>query len=99
MRQCKHRRGLVPSGVDAGNLVKLHKHSERSMSTAEGAAFQPAGGLLAQLDLLRIELAGPVAHVRLNRPAKRNAISDTLITQLHTAFVNLPEQTRAAVLT
>lgn len=61
--------------------------------------FTPATGLLAQLDLLRIEFAGPVAHLRLNRPAKRNAISDTLITQLHTAFVNLPEAIRVAVIT
>jgi enoyl-CoA hydratase/carnithine racemase len=36
--------------------------------------------------------------VRLARPAKRNAINDTLIAQLHTAFVNLPEETRAVVL-
>ncbi|MGM9486692.1 crotonase/enoyl-CoA hydratase family protein [Ideonella sp. YS5] len=69
------------------------------MSIPEGLVFQPAGGLLAQLDLLRIELAGPIAHLRLNRPAKRNAISDTLITQLHTAFVNLPEDIRVAILT
>ena len=41
--------------------------------------------------------AAPVLHVRLNRPAKRNAISDPLIQQLHTAFVNLPEGVRAAV--
>jgi enoyl-CoA hydratase/carnithine racemase len=37
--------------------------------------------------------------VRLNRPAKRNAISDPLIQQLHTCFVNLPEAARAVVLT
>jgi enoyl-CoA hydratase/carnithine racemase len=60
--------------------------------------FTPATGVLAELSLLRVETAGPVAHVRLNRPAKRNAISDTLITQLHTAFVNLPATVRAAVL-
>jgi (methylthio)acryloyl-CoA hydratase len=36
--------------------------------------------------------------VRLNRAAKRNAISDTLIAQLHTAFVNLPPEVRAVVL-
>jgi enoyl-CoA hydratase/carnithine racemase len=48
--------------------------------------------------LLQIGLAGSVAHVRLNRPAKRNAISDDLIAQLHTAFVNLPTDIRAAVL-
>jgi (methylthio)acryloyl-CoA hydratase len=69
------------------------------MSHATDADFRPAGGLLGQLDLLRIELAGPVAHVRLNRPAKRNAISDTLITQLHTGFVNLPDDVRCAIVT
>lgn len=61
--------------------------------------FQPAGGLLARLDLLRVETAGPLVHVRLNRPGKRNAISDALVTQLHTCFVNLPAQARVAVVT
>ena len=60
--------------------------------------FAPAGGLLAELPLLRIETAGPLVHLRLNRPAKRNAINDALIAQLHTAFVNLPSGTRAVVL-
>ena len=59
--------------------------------------FQPVSGLLASLDLLQITQAGAVVHVRLSRPAKRNAISDTLIQQLHTAFVNLPSDARAAV--
>jgi (methylthio)acryloyl-CoA hydratase len=58
----------------------------------------PATGLLATLDLLSISFTGPVAHLRLNRPAKRNALSDTLIQQLHTAFVNLPDSVRAAVI-
>ncbi len=58
----------------------------------------PATGLLAQLPLLKIELDGPVAVVRLNRPVKRNAISDELIAQIHTAFVNLPGEVRAGVL-
>ncbi len=62
-------------------------------------AFQPATGLLASLDLLQIETAEAVAHVRLNRPAKRNAVNDTLVAQLHTAFVNLPAEVRAVVLT
>ena len=61
-------------------------------------SFVPASGLLAQLDLLRIESAGPIVHLRLMRPAKRNAISDKLIQQIHTAMVNLPEATRAVVL-
>jgi (methylthio)acryloyl-CoA hydratase len=63
-------------------------------------AFQPlqAGGPLAALPLLRLEAAGPVLHVRLNRPAKRNSISDELLAQLHTVFVNLPKDIRAAVI-
>ncbi|HEX7383101.1 MAG TPA: enoyl-CoA hydratase-related protein, partial [Burkholderiaceae bacterium] len=62
-------------------------------------AFVPATGALAALDLLRIEAAGPVLHLRLDRPAKRNAVNDTLVAQLHTAVVNLPAETRAIVLT
>ncbi|MBI5258014.1 MAG: crotonase/enoyl-CoA hydratase family protein [Burkholderiales bacterium] len=62
------------------------------------AEFTPAGGLLATLDLLQISQAGAVLHVRLARPAKRNALSDTLIQQLHTTFINLPEGVRAAVI-
>jgi enoyl-CoA hydratase/carnithine racemase len=58
----------------------------------------PATGLLSQLPLLRIETAGPLVHLRLMRPAKRNAINDALIAQLHTAMVNLPQEARALVL-
>jgi enoyl-CoA hydratase/carnithine racemase len=61
-------------------------------------AFAPIPGLLATLDLLQVTQAGAVAQVRLNRPAKRNAISDALIQQLHTCFVNLPEDVKAVVL-
>ena len=60
--------------------------------------FHPAAGLLASLALLRIEIGGAVAHIRLNRPAKRNAINDALVAQLQTAFTNLPEAVLAAVL-
>ena len=60
--------------------------------------FQPVAGLLAALDLLCIERRDAVLHIRLNRPAKRNAINDTLVAQLHTAFVNLPESARVVVL-
>jgi enoyl-CoA hydratase/carnithine racemase len=48
-------------------------------------------------DLLRVEHDGPIAHLRLNRPDKRNAISDRLIAVLHSAFIGLPEATRAVV--
>jgi enoyl-CoA hydratase/carnithine racemase len=45
---------------------------------------------LAGLDLLQLERAGPVLHVRLNRAAKRNSISDQLLAQLHTVWLQLP---------
>jgi enoyl-CoA hydratase/carnithine racemase len=60
--------------------------------------FTPATGLLASLHLLEISLSGAVAHVRLNRPAKRNAINDTLVAQLQTTFINLPAEVGAVVL-
>ena len=59
--------------------------------------FVPVVGLLSTLDLLAIRQSGPVLHLQLNRPAKRNAISDGLIQQLHTAFVNLPATVKAVV--
>ncbi len=61
--------------------------------TLNASASASASGL----DLLRVEHDDAVTHIRLNRPAKRNAISDALITQLHSAFVNLPAPTRAVV--
>ena len=60
--------------------------------------FTPAGGALAGLDMLRVEFAGAVAHVELHRPAKRNAISDAMLQQLHSALLNLPHDVRAIVL-
>ena len=53
----------------------------------------------AALNLLHLERAGPVLHVRLNRPAKRNSISDELLTQIHTVWVNMPGDIRAAIIT
>src|SRR5678816_498462 len=67
-------------------------------SDAALAAAAPLPATLASLDLLRIESRGAVLHVRLNRPQKRNAVSDALVAQLHTCFVNLPAATRAVVL-
>ena len=68
------------------------------MSSASSRESAPLPAVLAALDLLRIETAGAVLHLRLNRPDKRNAVSDALVAQLHTAFVNLPEAARAVVL-
>jgi len=60
--------------------------------------FQPQSGPLSGLDLLRLERGGPVFHLRLNRPAKRNSVSDEMLRQIHTVFVNLPADVRALIL-
>ena len=63
--------------------------------------FQPLqvqDGPLASLSLLRLEQAGAVLHLRLHRPAKRNSISDELLAQIHTVFVNLPSAIKVVVL-
>ncbi|MDE2399242.1 MAG: enoyl-CoA hydratase/isomerase family protein, partial [Burkholderiales bacterium] len=61
-------------------------------------AFAPATGALAELSLLRVEVGAALVHLRLMRPAKRNAVNDTLIRQIHSAMINLPAETRAVVL-
>ena len=48
-------------------------------------------------ELLRVEHDGAVTHLRMCRSAKRNAINDELIARIHTAVINLPESTRAVV--
>jgi len=47
---------------------------------------------------IHLEIRGPVAVVRLSRPAKRNALSDGLVAELRHVFENLPDTVRAAVL-
>ena len=53
---------------------------------------------LAALDLLSIGRVDAVMHIRLNRPSKRNALNDGLIAQLHSAFLQLPADIGAVVL-
>jgi enoyl-CoA hydratase/carnithine racemase len=60
--------------------------------------FEPGPGPLAQLPLLTLESSGPVLHLRLNRPAKRNSISDELLAQIHTVFINLPFHFKVVVM-
>jgi enoyl-CoA hydratase/carnithine racemase len=62
------------------------------------ASYTPATGALARFDLLQVSVGGPVVQVRLNRPAKRNALSDPMIQQLHTCFLHLPAEARAVVI-
>jgi enoyl-CoA hydratase/carnithine racemase len=47
---------------------------------------------------IQLQIDGDVAVIRLNRPAKRNALSDGLVLQLRRLFEELPENVRAAVL-
>ena len=60
--------------------------------------FTPADGLLGALEHLRVALAGPIAHLRLERPEKRNALSAALIEALQSAFNQLPDTVRVAIL-
>ena len=57
-----------------------------------------APAAFAALSMLTLQESGPVLHIRLNRPAKRNSISDELLAQLHTVFIQIPGRFRAAVL-
>ncbi len=47
---------------------------------------------------LHFEMRGAVAVIRLSRPAKRNAMSDSLVLALRNQLESLPKEARAAVL-
>jgi enoyl-CoA hydratase/carnithine racemase len=47
---------------------------------------------------LHVELTNGIAMVKINRPAKRNALSNELIRSLHSCFEQLPVEAKAAVL-
>lgn len=47
---------------------------------------------------IQLEIDGPVAVIRLNRAAKRNALSDALVIGIRDTFQSLPSTVRAAVL-
>jgi (methylthio)acryloyl-CoA hydratase len=51
-----------------------------------------------QSPLLRIETAGPVLSIGLNRPAKRNALNDGIMLAIQDCFAALPEGTGAVVI-
>jgi enoyl-CoA hydratase/carnithine racemase len=58
----------------------------------------PAKATMTASQDLQIEIDGDIAVVRLNRAAKRNALSDALVLAVRHAFENLPSSVRAAVL-
>jgi enoyl-CoA hydratase/carnithine racemase len=49
-------------------------------------------------DLLHVERDGPILHLRLNRPAKRNAVNDGLILAIDRAFTGIAADVRCIVL-
>lgn len=53
---------------------------------------------LSGLRYTRYEMRGTIAVLRLDRPEKRNAISDTLLADLETFFTNLPQDAEAVVM-
>lgn len=64
------------------------------MSAKSRSALPPTVGS----ELLHITHHGAVCHVRLARPAKRNALNDALIERLHHTFTNLAPAVRVVVL-
>ena len=52
----------------------------------------PTAALLTRID-------GRIAHLTLNRPARRNALDDALMTALHDFFERPPPEIRVALLT
>ena len=60
--------------------------------------FDPPSGPLSGLNLVRLERSGAILHLRLNRPAKRNSVSDEMLRQIHTVFLNLPADVRVLIL-
>src|ERR1700733_4117418 len=48
--------------------------------------------------LLKVEIAGPVLTVGLNRPAKRNALNDGIMLAIQECFTNLPDGIGAVVI-
>ena len=53
---------------------------------------------IQNVPLLKLEMFGAVARVTICRAAKRNALSDALVKELHDCFGSLPQEARAAVL-
>lgn len=51
-----------------------------------------------QQTLVHTDISGAVAHIRLTRARKRNALNDAIMQALQAAFVALPDHVRAVVL-
>ncbi|MCA9053812.1 MAG: enoyl-CoA hydratase/isomerase family protein [Planctomycetaceae bacterium] len=74
---------VIGRGTHRRAVIRLEKMAERLQSKIDriaGSAAPPAqssvdNGALPQLETIRISLAGPLAEITLNRPAKRNAVN------------------------
>ena len=53
---------------------------------------------MGEMDVVTVTSKGAIAHLMLNRPEKRNALSDDLIAALDRFFASVPEGTRAIVI-
>lgn len=51
------------------------------------------------MSLVNIEIDGPIATVTMNRPDKRNAMSDALLEEIGAFFRNRPKEVKVAILT
>uniref|UniRef100_UPI003342C50E crotonase/enoyl-CoA hydratase family protein n=1 Tax=Castellaniella defragrans TaxID=75697 RepID=UPI003342C50E len=49
-------------------------------------------------DTITLTLDGHIAHIRLNRPAKRNAINNHLLTEIEECFDHLPDSVKVVVM-
>ena len=51
------------------------------------------------MSLIEVDITDAIATVTMNRPDKRNAMSDPFIAELEAAFTNLPKSIRVVILT
>lgn len=61
--------------------------------------FEPATGPLAGLEYIRVAVAGKLMQIALARSGKRNAVNEAMLLEIQTCFLNLPRETRVAIIT
>jgi fatty-acyl-CoA synthase len=81
--------GDVGSGGDVVSIVDAESST---------VAAVPSGTAVSWPASLILDWQDDIAIVRLNRPAKRNALDDVTVLGLEALFTELPERTRAVVL-
>src|SRR5205823_117758 len=76
-------------------VIKYNYSAQEAITPMGNAAPAATAG---HSELLKIEQAGPVLTVGLNRPAKRNALNDGIMLAIQHCFSNLPEGVGAVVI-